>query len=168
MLRRRSTKTSAPPGSPEGSWTGAAEINYVEMSFARVPIFKACSREELMRVARVTRLREQQPGDVIIHEGAKGREFFVILEGEATVSRGGEEVAFLQRGDFFGELALFDPAPRNATVTATTKLRLAILTRPEFHDVLAEETIRDSILTGMARRLHELDSQLGPKPGGVS
>lgn len=160
MLKRRSSKTSSLSGSPEASWSGAAEINYVEMSFARVPIFKACSRDELMRVARVTRIREHLADDVIIHEGAKGRDFFVILEGEARVTRGGEEVATLKRGDFFGELALFDPAPRNATVTAVSKLRLAVLTQPEFHDVLAEETIRDSILTGMARRLHELDSQI--------
>ena len=82
-----------------------------------------------------------------------------ILEGTASVARAGQEVATLERGDFFGELALFDPAPRNATVTATSKLRLAVLTQPEFHDVLEEETIRDSILTGMARRLHELDSR---------
>ena len=157
MLRRRSTKTSSGSGTTNEGWTGAAEINYVEMSFARVPIFKACSRDELIRVAWVTRIREQQAGDIVIHEGAKGRDFFVILEGEATVTRGHVEVAKLKPGDFFGELALFDPAPRNATVTATTKLRLAVLTQPEFHDVLKEETIRDSILAGMARRLHELD-----------
>ncbi|HEY7105715.1 MAG TPA: cyclic nucleotide-binding domain-containing protein [Acidimicrobiia bacterium] len=156
MLRRRGTKTS---GGMEGNWTGAAEINYVEMSFARVPIFKECSRDELLRVARVTRIRENPAGDVIITEGAKGRDFFVILEGQANVTRGGVEVAKLEPGDFFGELALFDPAPRNATVTATTKVRLAILTQPEFHEVLKEESIRDSILAGMARRLHELDSR---------
>src|SRR5262245_31001350 len=158
MLRRRSAKSGSASGVNEG-WTGAAEINYVEMSFARVPIFKACSRDELMRVARVTRIREQEAGDVIIHEGAKGRDFFVLLEGEAVVTRGEKEVAQVKPGDFFGELALFDPAPRNATVTATTKVRLAVLTQPEFHDVLKEETIRDSILAGMARRLHELDSR---------
>ena len=68
----------------------------------------------------------------------------------------------IERGDFFGELALFDPAPRNATVTAVGKVRLAVLTQPEFHEVLKEETIRDHILTGMARRLHDLDSRSDP------
>jgi CRP-like cAMP-binding protein len=155
VLRRRARRA----GSEGQAWTGAAEINYVEMSFARVPIFKACSREELLRVASVTRIREHQDGDVVIHEGAQGRDFFVILDGTVKVSRSGEEVATLERGDFFGELALFDPAPRNATVTAVGKVRLAVLTQPQFHDVLEEVTIRDSILTGMARRLHELDSR---------
>src|SRR5262245_24812777 len=110
MLRRRSARSSSQPGVNEG-WTGAAEINYIEMSFARVPIFKACSRDELIRVARVTRIREHQPGDDVITEGAKGRDFYVILEGEASVTRRGAEVAKLKSGDFFGELALFDPAP---------------------------------------------------------
>jgi CRP-like cAMP-binding protein len=158
MLRRRSQTASA-SASSESAWSGAAEVNYVEMSFARVPIFSACTRDELMRVARVTRLRELPTGDVVIHEGAKAREFFVILEGRASVTRGGAEVATLEQGDFFGELALFDPAPRNATVTAVTPLRLAVLTQPEFHAVLAEETIRDNVLAGMARRLHELDGR---------
>src|SRR5262249_57134980 len=159
VLRRKSGKGGAGSDDGGGAWTGAAEVNYVEMSFARVPIFKACSRDELLRVARVTRIREHQQGDVIIHEGAKGRDFFVILEGTASITRAGQEVANITSGDFFGELALFDPAPRNATVTATSKLRLAVLTQPEFHEELKEETIRDSILTGMARRLHELDSR---------
>ena len=157
MLRRRSGKGRAT--STEAAWTGAAEINYVETSFSKVPIFKACSRDELIRVARVTRIKEVPAGEAVIREGDRGREFFVILDGTAHVTRGGDEVATLNKGDFFGELALFDPAPRNATITATSKLRLAVLTQPEFHEILHEETIRDSVLTGMARRLHELDSR---------
>jgi CRP-like cAMP-binding protein len=140
VLRRRPKGGSG--SSADQTWTGAAELNYIEMSFARVPIFKACSRAELIRVARVTRIREYQTGANIIEEGAKGRDFFVVLDGEARVTRGGQEVATLHSGDFFGELALFDPAPRNATVTAVGKVRVAV-----------------SVLAGMARRLHELDSR---------
>lgn len=159
MLRRRGTKTS---GGMEGNWTGAAEINYVEMSFARVPIFKECSRDELLRVARVTRIRENPAGDVIITEGAKGRDFFVILEGQANVTRGGVEVAKLEPGDFFGELALFDEAPRNATVTvvADAQAAFAVFDRASFQAALDEiPALRDSLLRGMARRLHELDAK---------
>ena len=68
-------------------------------------------------------------------------------------------VGTLVPGDFFGELALFDPAPRNATVTATGELSLAVLSHASFRAVLAEEPIRDSVLTGMARRLHDLDAR---------
>ena len=110
-------------------------------------------------MARVTRIREHLDGEDVIEEGTKGRDFFVILDGKARITRGGQEVAIIDRGEFFGELALFDPAPRNATVTAVGKLRLAVLTQPQFHEVLKEETIRDHVLAGMARRLHELDSR---------
>ena len=109
----------------------------------------------------VTRIREHSDGENVIEEGTKGRDFFVILDGKARITRGGQEVAMIERGDFFGELALFDPAPRNATVTAVGKLRLAVLTQPQFHEVLKEETIRDHVLASMARRLHELDSRAG-------
>ena len=157
MLRRRSR--SGPGASGGHAWTGAAELNYIEMSFARVPIFKACSRDELIRVARVTRVREYEDGEVVIEEGAKGRDFYVMLDGTARVSRRGQDVAQIERGDFFGELALFDPAPRNASIIAVGKVRVAVVTQHEFHEVLKEETIRDHVLAGMARRLHELDSR---------
>ena len=96
----------------------------------------------------------------MIREGDAGHDFFVILRGDAQVTRGGADVATLGVGDFFGELALFDPAPRNATVTAGTTLTVAVLTQPGFHAVLAERAVRDHIFLGMARRLHQLDSQV--------
>jgi CRP-like cAMP-binding protein len=145
---------------PDAHWTGTAEANYVEMTFARVPIFSACSRDELLRVASATTIWACPVGEEVIREGERtAREFFVILRGEARVTRDGHEVATLGPGDFFGELALFDPAPRNATVTAITELSLAVLAQPAFHEVLGETAIRDSVLTGMARRLHDLDAR---------
>jgi CRP-like cAMP-binding protein len=135
-------------------------VNYVEMTFARVAIFSACTQEELMRVAGSVTIRAAAAGADVVREGDSGaREFYVILSGNARVNHGDHEVATLGPGDFFGELALFDPAPRNATVTASSELSMAVLSQPAFHEVLAEPHIRDSILTGMARRLHELDAR---------
>jgi hypothetical protein len=149
MLKRKKTSLAGRPMPGRGR-----EINYVEMSCEGADL--RVSRDELMRVARVTRSgtsarRRRHP------RGCEGRDFFVILGKEkGACGRGGRDP---QARRLFGELALFDPAPRNATVTAIGKLR-SRLTQPEFHDVPVEETIRDSILTGMARRLHELDSQV--------
>ena len=138
---------------------GNVELNYLELSFAKVPIFSACSSEELLRVARVCTFRDAAPGTRIVVEGEPGTEFFVILKGDVSVTRGGVEVGRLAAGDFFGELALFDPAPRNATVTALGPMSIAVLSKPAFRRVLEEAPIRDNIFLGMARRLHELDGK---------
>jgi CRP/FNR family transcriptional regulator, cyclic AMP receptor protein len=148
------------PAPAEATWSGADELKYLELAFAKVPMFSACTSEELIRVAAATTILEVPAGQVVIREGDAGHDFFVILRGDAQVARGGTDVATLGVGDFFGELALFDPAPRNATVTARTTLTVAVLSQPGFQAVLAERTVRDHIFLGMARRLHQLDSRV--------
>jgi CRP/FNR family cyclic AMP-dependent transcriptional regulator len=77
------------------------------------------------------------------------------------VLRGGREVAELGPGDYFGELSLFDPAPRNATVAAVGPLSLVLLSREAFLRAVDEmPQIRDTLLHGMAHRIHELDARL--------
>jgi CRP-like cAMP-binding protein len=156
---RRRKRGSGEASAPATHAPGTAEVTYLELGFAKVPIFSACSPDQLLHVAGLTTLRDAAPGEAVVREGEPGDEFFVILRGTATVSRGGAEVAALGPGDFFGELALFDPAPRNATVTATTPLALAVLPRAAFQEALSEPPIRERVFLGMARRLHELDGK---------
>jgi len=160
LKRKRGRKGADAPGggSAGGSGTESAALDDLELSFAKVSIFSACSKEELLHVARLCSLREVPVGAAAITEGETGDEFFVILRGDVVVTRGGVEVARLGAGDFFGELALFDPAPRNATVTATSPLSLAVLSKPAFRKVLEDEPIRDGMFLGMARRLRQLDA----------
>jgi CRP-like cAMP-binding protein len=153
MLKRNKGENGA--DAPSGD---SAALDDLELSFAKVSIFSACSKEELLHVARLCTLREVTVGEAAITEGEAGDEFFVILRGDVVVTRGGAEVAQLHAGDFFGELALFDPAPRNATVTATSPLSLAVLSKPAFRKVLEDEPIRDGMFLGMARRLRQLDA----------
>ena len=70
-------------------------------------------------MARIAERLRIQAGEVILREGRLGREFFVILEGTATVTRG-HVVNILHAGDYFGELAAIEAVPRSATVEATT------------------------------------------------
>jgi cAMP-dependent protein kinase regulator len=130
------------------------------MYLAQVPMFSTCTTQDLEEVANLATPRHADPGDDIVHEGDAGDEFFVLASGNAIVRRGGDVVATLDAGAYFGELALFDPAPRNATVTATTKVTTIVLTRDAFRQVLGDSlAIREAILRGMARRLHEVDGK---------
>jgi CRP-like cAMP-binding protein len=76
------------------------------------------------------------------------------------VRRGGKELTRLEVGDYFGELSLFDPAPRNASVTAIGTLSCVVLRRSDFARVLdGVPELRDALLRGMARRIHQLDQR---------
>lgn len=127
----------------------------------RIPMFSVCSTHELERLADRTRAFVARDGDMIVRQGEPGDEFYVIALGKATVIRDGHEVATLGEGDFFGELALIDPAPRNATVRAEGPVNLVALGRPAFRAVLDDTpSIRDSLLLGLGRRLHQLDGSI--------
>ena len=122
---------------------------------AKVPMFSACTKRELQLLGRAAEDIEFAAGTEVVREGTTGREFYVIADGSAEVRRGGKKVATLGPGDWFGEL---DKAPRNATVTATSKLRTSLLGQREFASVLAEvPAITDKLLRGMARRINELE-----------
>jgi CRP-like cAMP-binding protein len=130
-----------------------------QMYLGQVPMFQDCTEEELSAVAYLASPRALEGGTAVVREGEKGNEFFLLMMGTATVSRQGREVADLKPGDYFGELALFDPAPRDATVTADVPLTLAVLERDRFRTALdSVPALRDALLRGMARRLHELDA----------
>jgi CRP-like cAMP-binding protein len=76
---------------------------------------------------------------VLTREGQSGSEFFVIIEGEVSVTKNGEEIRSLGPGDFFGEIALLEDTPRTATVIASTPLRFFVLTRQAFRSLLARQ-----------------------------
>jgi CRP-like cAMP-binding protein len=131
-----------------------------QMYLGEVPMFQACSEEEVSAVAYLASPGTYEAGAAVVREGDAGDEFFVLMMGTATVSRQGRDVASLEPGDYFGELALFDPAPRDATVTADVPVTVAVLERARFQAALdAVPALRDALLRGMARRLHELDAR---------
>ncbi len=105
----------------------------------RVPLFSELSQRQLARLARRVRERLLEPGTSVVQEGKmSGIGFFIISEGEATVSVGGKRVATIGPGDHFGELAMITESERTATVTAKTRLRCLEIPFWEFRDFAAE------------------------------
>ncbi len=132
-------------------------------TLADVPLFSACSKADLRIVARHASEVAAPVDTVLVQEGERADTFFVLLDGEASVRRKGtavrsRRIATLGPGSYFGELALLDPAPRSATVAATTPVRLAAISARVFRTLLREvPAMNEKLLTGMARRLRESD-----------
>lgn len=126
----------------------------------KVPLFSACSKKDLATVSKHSEHVTIKAGTEMTTEGRVGYEFYVIVDGKATVTRGGTQVAVLGPGDSFGELSLLDRAPRNATVTADTDLDVVILGQREFSAMLdLVPTMAHKLLVGLARRIHVVDAQ---------
>jgi CRP-like cAMP-binding protein len=90
----------------------------------RVPLFSDLSQRQLRSLAKLFRERTYTPGKTVVREGhMSGVGFFVIAEGEAAVTVNGRQVAKLNAGQYFGELALISERERTATVTSVTPLR---------------------------------------------
>ena len=125
---------------------------------AQVPLFRGCSKDELKRIDRAATRVDYPAGKVLCKEGAVGRELIMIIEGEAVVDRGGQEVAKVGPADFIGEMSLLDGGPRSATVTASTDVHALVLPPREFWQVLDEvPAIAHKLLGTIAARLRATD-----------
>jgi CRP/FNR family cyclic AMP-dependent transcriptional regulator len=93
-----------------------------------IPLFEEVGDEELAQIAPFAQEVSVEAGRVLVREGDFSYEFMAIEEGTAEVTRGGEHVADLGPGDFFGEVGLLEKTLRNATVTAKTPMRVMTLT----------------------------------------
>jgi CRP/FNR family cyclic AMP-dependent transcriptional regulator len=123
-------------------------------AMAHVPLFSRCAKGELRRIAKLADEVDLRPGRVLTREGARGREFFVLLEGKAEVRSNTRLLPSLGPGDFLGEIALISDEPRTATVTAITPIHALVITDRAFRDLLRKApAIQGKILTAVASRL---------------
>ena len=136
-------------------------LDHFEQRLGEVSLFRACSKQDLRRIARLADANEVKEGEVLVREGQRGQELFVILSGRATVTRKGRKVATLGPGDYFGELAVLNPAPRTATVKATSPMEVLIVTSNHLSLLLQDvPLVARKLLVGMAGRLQEADSSV--------
>ena len=129
-------------------------------SLKRVPIFAGVRDKELGRLVKAMRDSRFNEGEVITTEGRSGVGFFLIEDGNATVSLRGEIVRTLGPGDHFGEIALIDEGPRSATVTASTDLRCRGLAAWEFKSFVQEHPeVAWPLLQTLASRLRDAEER---------
>jgi CRP/FNR family cyclic AMP-dependent transcriptional regulator len=122
----------------------------------QVPLFSACSKRELSEISTLADELGLPEGSTLIEEGRLGHEFFVLVDGEVEVRRGGKRVAQLSGGSFFGEMALVSSRPRNSTVLAATPVRVLVVHEAAFRRLLHDSpSIQLKVLQTLADRAAE-------------
>ena len=105
-----------------------------------VPVLSVLDSYELSKLADAMSSETYEPGQVVIKEGDVGEQFYIIENGDAVVTDGNSSdtrvLQELTRGGYFGEVALLNDLPRQATVTATTKLHVVTLDKSAFQRLL--------------------------------
>jgi CRP-like cAMP-binding protein len=123
-----------------------------------VPIFRELRDDFLVRLASIMDERSFMVKDRILKEGEEGRSLYVIAAGLVQVHIGDRELAQLKKGDFFGEMSLFDAEPRSASVTALEACDCLILTQQQLYEAIDETPgIALNIIRILSRRIRELN-----------
>jgi CRP-like cAMP-binding protein len=123
-----------------------------------VPLFGGMSKKELDLMVRQADHLRYPARYTVVREGTPGEEFWLVVEGELAVQRGGRTVATLGPGDSFGELAVIDPAPRDATIVSTSPVELMVIGRRRFWATLEDShTLMRKVIVGLAQRLRAAD-----------
>jgi CRP-like cAMP-binding protein len=125
-----------------------------------MPLFSTCSKRQLAQFAALTVAADLTKGTVMTHQGAVGGLAYVIVTGQAEVTRDGKQIARLGPGDVVGELSLIDGKPRSATVTATTDLEVLELDGEDLRTLMkkAPPVVR-KLLEALAQRVREVDAR---------
>ena len=120
----------------------------------RVPLFSHCSKKELGLVAQIADEIDLPEGKTLMREGDRGREFFVLVEGNADVRKGNRKVNTMGQGDFFGEIALVSQKPRTATVTTASPVRALVVTEQSFRSLIGRAPdVQRKVLQALADRV---------------
>ena len=126
-------------------------------------LFEQCSPRELDVLQRAVTLVNVPAGRALAEQGAPGREFVVIVDGRAEVTRDGTRLATLEAGAFFGEMSLLDGKPRTATVTTLEPTTVLVLRSIEFSSIVTTmPSVDRKMLSVLASRLRDVEAKYVP------
>jgi CRP/FNR family transcriptional regulator len=137
--------------------TGVANSTKIDHLRA-VPLFGDCTKREFEQLAQAVEEISVPAGTVLLEQGRKGREAFVIVHGRVTIRRDGRKIATASVSEIVGELSLLDNGPRTATAVCVTDCDLITLDHRHFRSVLeSSPAITSKLLAVLARRIRERD-----------
>jgi CRP-like cAMP-binding protein len=139
-----------------------ADVQSMADALSAVPLFGGLDEDGLAGLIRGMRVRKFRRGETVFHVGDPGDALFIVMSGSIKITlpadTGDEAIlATLRPGDFFGELALLDGAPRSATAIAIEATETYILPRERFRDLIATEPVmREALLATLAAEVRRL------------
>jgi CRP/FNR family transcriptional regulator, cyclic AMP receptor protein len=138
----------------------------VEGVLAQVPLFAALNDDAAATLEATLTTRTLARGHVVFREGDPGDRLFIVLDGKVKISRAAADgrenlLAVLGVSEMFGELSLFDPGPRTATVTTVTEATLASLDHDDLRPLLNERPgVSVQLLQALAQRLRRTNEAM--------
>ena len=119
-----------------------------------IDLFSALAGEDLAEIAVIAEEIERDAGETLVVEGEPGDTLYFVLDGRVRVHRGDQPVAELGAREVFGEMALLDPAPRSASVSALTDVTLLAIGREDFDDIMRDRPeVAIGVIKVLVRRL---------------
>jgi CRP-like cAMP-binding protein len=143
------------------------EVTVGRSALERTPLFAGLDRGHLDDVLAVGRRVSFEPGQAIVERGDPGDAMYIVLGGAAEVDVGGR-FHRLERGDFFGEMAVLAGKPREATVKAVEPVEALRIAADDFQAFLAANPqVAVGMLMSLVERLREVQDRLDTWIGGV-
>lgn len=145
--------------------SAADELRHRMTIMRDAPMFKYLSYRELVTLMNLTYTLTVRDQEMIIEEGVTGDEMFILVQGNAQVLKGEQEIARLPHGSHFGEMALIDNAPRSATIKAIGPTRMLVVGRKQFYEYIRKDAAAGvkllwSFLQILTIRLRSTDERL--------
>lgn len=139
----------------------SAEKKMVVPMLEEVPLFSSLNSKSLGSICNVATKRTFDADQKIVSEGENATAFYLVLDGKVEVRRGKKVISKLGKGQFFGEMALFDKQPRSADVVAVEKTTCLLLTSWALDGLLSKNwSVTRNVLKELATRLRTTNSSL--------
>jgi CRP-like cAMP-binding protein len=153
---------------PVSSGTTVKEGDKIEL-LREVRMFEECSQRQLRSIAKIARVFDAPAGAMLTRADEPGDEFFLLLDGTASIDVATEKRGPLRPGAFFGEMSLLDGGPRSATIVAETPVRLLVISRRHFSVLLKDVPgLTQSLLMTLSRRVRQAEESAERMGGALA